>query len=153
MRGRIFRSLAMAVLAGCGAANGAGSDGAARGMSPTPVPAAPMYTPEPAPQAKLAAGCIPGAPPVVVSPPKALLTIDEARRYMVALVNRDRRTECLPPVELDEGAPTRAGQAHAEDMATNGYLGHWGTDGSTPEQRHTEAGGSDMVLENASCFV
>ena len=112
-----------------------------------------MYTPEAAPEAKLSAGCIPGSPPAHVSPPKALLTIDEARRYMVALVNRDRRTECLPPVELDEGAPTHAGQAHAEDMATSGYLGHWGTDGSTPEQRHTEAGGSDMVLENASCFV
>ena len=56
-------------------------------------------------------------------------------------------------MELDEGAPTRAGQAHAEDMATHGFLGHWGTDGSTPEQRHTEAGGADMVLENASCFV
>jgi hypothetical protein len=38
-------------------------------------------------------------------------------------------------------------------MATHGYLGHWGSDGSVPEQRFTEAGGTDMVLENASCFV
>ena len=38
-------------------------------------------------------------------------------------------------------------------MAKNGYLGHWGTDGSVPEQRLTEAGGADMVLENASCFI
>jgi hypothetical protein len=37
-------------------------------------------------------------------------------------------------------------------MANHGYLGHWGSDGSIPEQRHTEAGGSDMVLENASGF-
>jgi hypothetical protein len=72
---------------------------------------------------------------------------------MVELINRDRRGEGLEPVELDPGAPTRAGQLHAEDMARNGYLGHWGTDGSVPEQRTTEAGGADMVLENALCFV
>ena len=38
-------------------------------------------------------------------------------------------------------------------MARLGYLGHWGSDGSVPEQRHTEAGGADMVLENALCFT
>ena len=72
---------------------------------------------------------------------------------MLALINRDRATQSLPPVELDEQAPTTAGQAHAADMARLGYLGHWGSDGSVPEQRHTEAGGSDMVLENALCFT
>ena len=84
---------------------------------------------------------------------KRKLTPDEARRYMVELVNRDRASVGLPPVELDVGPPTVAGQAHAEDMASHGYLGHWGTDGSVPEQRLTEAGGVDMVLENALCFI
>ena len=74
------------------------------------------------------------------------LTIAQARRYMVDLINRDRASMGLPPVTFDEGAPTRAGQEHAEDMAQNGFLGHWGTDGSVPEQRFTEAGGLDMVL-------
>jgi hypothetical protein len=72
---------------------------------------------------------------------------------MLALVNRDRGSQGLSPVTLDEGPPTLAGQAHADDMARLGYLGHWGTDGSVPEQRHTEAGGADMVLENALCFT
>jgi hypothetical protein len=72
---------------------------------------------------------------------------------MVSLVNRDRATMSLPPVELDEGPPTIAGQGHAEDMATHAYLGHWGTDGSIPEQRYNQAGGADMVFENASCFT
>jgi hypothetical protein len=72
---------------------------------------------------------------------------------MVRLINRDRASAGLSPVTLDEGPATRAGQAHAQDMATHGYLGHWGTDGSVPEQRFTEAGGTDMVLENASCFT
>jgi uncharacterized protein YkwD len=85
--------------------------------------------------------------------PRASLSMDEAREYMVQLINRDRASMGLAPVTLDRGPPTRAGQAHAEDMAASGYLGHWGTDGSVPEQRFTEAGGTDMVLENASCFV
>jgi hypothetical protein len=79
--------------------------------------------------------------------------VGEARRYMVELINRDRASAGLPPVVLDEGPASRAGQTHAEDMAAHGYLGHWGTDGSVPEQRFTEAGGADMVLENASCFT
>lgn len=72
---------------------------------------------------------------------------------MVALINRDRRAHGLAPVELDEGPPTIAAQRHAEDMVRLGFLGHWGSDGSVPEQRHTEAGGADMVLENALCFT
>ncbi len=96
--------------------------------------------------------------PVVTAPlplqrPTKKLTPAEARRYMLGLVNRDRATAGLAPVELDEGPPTVAGQAHAEDMAHFGYLGHWGTDGSVPEQRHSDAGGADMVLENALCFT
>jgi uncharacterized protein YkwD len=85
--------------------------------------------------------------------PSKKLTPAEARRYMLALVNRDRATQGLGAVELDEGAPTQAGQAHAEDMAKLGYLGHWGSDGSVPEQRHSDVGGADMVLENALCFT
>jgi uncharacterized protein YkwD len=85
--------------------------------------------------------------------PRRGLTVADARRYMLELVNRDRASMGLAPVVFDEGPATRAGQAHAEDMAKNGYLGHWGTDGSVPEQRFSDAGGTDMVLENASCFT
>lgn len=85
--------------------------------------------------------------------PQGPLTVAAARAYMVQLINRDRAGAGLPPVVLDEGAPSHAGQAHADDMAAHGYLGHWGTDGSVPEQRFTDAGGTDMVLENASCFT
>lgn len=81
------------------------------------------------------------------------LSIAAARRYMLELINRDRASAGLEAVVLDEGPAQRAGQAHAEDMARRGYLGHWGSDGSVPEQRFTEAGGTDMVLENASCFT
>ncbi len=72
---------------------------------------------------------------------------------MVELINRDRATEHLPPVTLDEGPASTAGQAHADDMARLGYLGHWGSDGSVPEQRLTEAGGADIDFENAFCVT
>ena len=95
------------------------------------------------------------APPAAtqVDTPAGRLTLADARRYMLRLINRDRATMGLGPVALDDGPAQHAGQAHAEDMARNGYLGHWGSDGSVPEQRFTEAGGTDMVLENASCFT
>ena len=96
-----------------------------------------------------------GAKPAAAdgSRPRGMLTPARARAYMVKLINRDRASMGLQPVALDEGAATRAGQVHAEDMATHGFLGHWGSDGSVPEQRFTAEGGADMVLENASCFT
>jgi uncharacterized protein YkwD len=93
------------------------------------------------------------ASPAQDPPKRGRLSIDQARRYMVELINRDRASAGLAKVELDEAAPTRSGQAHAEDMAKHGYLGHWGTDGSVPEQRFTDAGGTGMVMENASCYT
>src|SRR5271156_5652402 len=77
-----------------------------------------------APRIEVAPGAAPVMPPpVAASVPcaslqlsgKAWLTIHEARCLMVSLVNRDRATMKLPPVELDEGPPTVAGQGHAED--------------------------------------
>lgn len=127
------------------AATGAGT-GTSTSAAPTP-----SATTAPSAEAP-ASSDGPHAAPAVPRPTKKL-TPAEARRYMVALVNRDRAKFGLSPVELDEGAPTQAGQAHAEDMARLGYLGHWGSDGSVPEQRHSEAGGADMVLENALCFT
>jgi hypothetical protein len=72
---------------------------------------------------------------------------------MLSLINRDRRREGLAPVALETGPASKAATRHARDMAANAFLGHWGLDGSVPEQRHTEAGGVDMVLENALGLV
>lgn len=81
------------------------------------------------------------------------LSLRDARSHMVTLINRDRATLGLPPVVLDEGAGTLAAQEHANDMARLAYLGHWGSDGSVPEERHTRHGGADMILENALCYT
>jgi uncharacterized protein YkwD len=140
------RSVCMAItlaalLASCAAVGCRAAQGAGGGPKPSPTGFA-ASEPGTAP-----------SHPADAPPLGTLLTIAQARRYMVKLINRDRASEGLPPVELDEGPSTRGGQAHAEDMAKHGYLGHWGSDGSVPEQRFTEAGGTDMVLENSSCFT
>lgn len=87
-----------------------------------------------------------------VVPPHAPMSVEQARRYVLALVNRDRAEHGLSLVVMDDAA-SRAGQRHAEDMARAGYTAHWGTDGSVPEQRYSEAGGSDFVQENAGCLA
>lgn len=76
---------------------------------------------------------------------------DDATTYLLSLINRDRKTAGLTPVELDSVASAGA-RRHAQDMAKNGFTAHWGTDGSVPEQRYTEAGGTDMVQENVACL-
>lgn len=93
----------------------------------------------------------PKAPVVDVVPPKSAMSLEQARRYMLTLVNRDRAAAGLSQLVMDETA-SKAGQRHAEDMAKNGFTAHWGTDGSVPEQRYSEAGGSDFVQENAGCL-
>ena len=80
---------------------------------------------------------------------RELLGQDAAREYMVTIINRDRATVAAPPVVLDLGAPTKAGQKHSDEMAVNGYISHWTLDGRKPDQRYTEEGGADAVAENA----
>lgn len=78
---------------------------------------------------------------------RQLLSLSEARQYMVTLINRDREKCGLSPVTLDDLA-NKAGQLHADDMAVVGYLSHWDSSGRKPDQRYTELGGKDFVMEN-----
>jgi uncharacterized protein YkwD len=94
----------------------------------------------------------PHAPPAPITTPKGPLNVEQARHYVLSLVNRDRADNGLPAVELDDTA-SRAGQRHADDMARSGYTAHWGTDGSVPEERYSDAGGTDFVQENAGCLA
>src|SRR5579872_6013320 len=83
----------------------------------------------------------------VARPGTEILTIEQARTYMVELINRDRTIKDLTPVQLDPVA-TAAGQKHAEEMATHRYLAHWNLQGKLPDQRYTEQGGTDYDREN-----
>jgi len=151
-----FAPAAALALAACGDASARPARGpvatVATGPRAAPTPPASPAPPAPSP-ASPGSPAAPTARGAAVARPSHRLTIPEARRYMLALVNRDRASQGVGPVELDEGAPTVAGQGHAEDMARLGFLGHWGSDGSVPEHRHTLAGGADMVMENASCVT
>jgi uncharacterized protein YkwD len=80
-----------------------------------------------------------------------LLDYAAAQKFMLSLINRDRAKAGLSPVVLDEAA-SKAGLRHARDMATKGFTGHIGTDGSVPEQRYTESGGVHFAQENAACL-
>lgn len=70
---------------------------------------------------------------------------------MLGLINRDRTAAGLSEVELDPIASGGA-ERHARDMAQRGFTAHWGSDGSVPEERYTDAGGTDLVQENVACL-
>lgn len=76
------------------------------------------------------------------------LTLPQAREYMLSLINRDRATQRLGPLQLEEIA-TRAAQFHADTMADENFNSHWHPDGRKPPQRYTECGGMDYVMENS----
>jgi uncharacterized protein YkwD len=86
-----------------------------------------------------------------VQRPSAPAAADEAIEFMLSLINRDRAAHGLQAVKLDDVASIGA-ERHARDMAKYGFTAHWGTDGSVPEQRYTEAGGTDFVTENVACL-
>ena len=64
------------------------------------------------------------------------------------------RRWAFPPSNSSTRARRRGrGRRTPKTWPRTASSGHWGTDGSVPEQRFTEAGGMDMVLENSSCFT
>src|SRR5690606_20037190 len=75
--------------------------------------------------------------------PSGPLSQEQAERYVVQLVNRHRAAHDLKPVERDDVA-AKAAQRHAADMTRVGFTAHWGSDGSVPEQRYSEAGGRHL---------
>jgi uncharacterized protein YkwD len=115
--------------------------------------APPMAKEAPAAPAEAAAKASPPAGTSgPVHPPGGGMKQKEAEQYVLTLINRDRAAQGLPKVVWDETAAA-AGRRHAADLAAHGVTAHLGTDGSVPEQRYTEAGGGDMVMENAGCFA
>jgi uncharacterized protein YkwD len=75
------------------------------------------------------------------------LNLRQARQYMVGLINRDRASYGLPPVELDDVASV-VGQRHTVEMALSKYVSHWDALGRKPDQRYSEQGGQAAVSEN-----
>jgi uncharacterized protein YkwD len=127
--------LAAALVALASCARGPGGARPADG----PGPATPGGSPEKA--GKIGPVARPGTP----------LDVAGAQAYALSLINHDRAAAGLSPVVLDPTA-TAAAARHVRDMVAHGYTAHWGTDGSVPEMRYTEAGGEDITTENVACF-
>jgi uncharacterized protein YkwD len=70
-------------------------------------------------------------------------------KMVVDQINQDRAAYGLPPVTWDPVAAAAAMQ-HVQEEADEGYISHWGMDGSKPQLRYTRAGGLDVVQENES---
>ena len=72
---------------------------------------------------------------------------EDARGYMLELVNAERISRGIPPVKLGEN---RAAQLHAEAGLEGCYSGHWDRWGLKPNHRYTLAGGTGAESENVS---
>lgn len=76
-----------------------------------------------------------------------ILTLSEAKAYLLELINRDRALFKLRPVVMDETASIAA-QIHSEDTAARGYNDHYDLAGRSPDWRYTLVGGTRVVKEN-----
>jgi Uncharacterized protein with SCP/PR1 domains len=79
----------------------------------------------------------------------SLEDINKVEHAVLDLINQDRQKNGLSPVIWDETAANAARQ-HVQEEADNGYISHWGMDGSKPQLRYTRGGGLDVVNENLS---
>lgn len=161
MRTKVVGLSLLSLVLGCGGAGQRSAEPEARAepeeaTASAPEPALAKASPAaPAPQAP-AMMATPAAPAGKargpVDPPAGGMKQKEAEQYVLSLINRDRAAQGLPKVVWDEAAAA-AGRRHVADLAAHGVTAHLGTDGSVPEQRYSEAGGEDMVMENAGCFA
>lgn len=76
-----------------------------------------------------------------------ILTDPELVDYFMWLINEERINYGLSSVILDDLA-AKTGQAHAAEMAGNGYMSHWNQSGFGPDIRYSLAGGTEWVQEN-----
>lgn len=83
-----------------------------------------------------AAAGAPVPPPVVAAAP---FVSDAIEMLMWRTVNAERARAGVPPLAYDP-LIAKAAAIHVDDMIANNYLEHYGTDGSTPNQRMRSVG-------------
>lgn len=138
----------LVVLAACASASPRAPTRAPATVAPTAAQATPIATARtPRPTNTL----VPTLTPRPTRTPTPAPDLDAAARYMLDLINRDRRAAGLSAVQWDDTA-ARAAQAHAEEMARYVYLSHWNLAGYGPEHRYFFAGGRDAVRENVYAY-
>lgn len=93
---------------------------------------------------------VPTTAPPTTAPPRTTTTMAAlpATDRVLALVNAERSAKPgCDPLVVDERLATAA-QGHSDDMAANDYFSHISLDGTTPEQRATDAGFTSFGGEN-----
>ena len=101
--------------------------------SPTLPPGVPSPTPPPNPTT-------PPAPTATLPPPTPPpVPPNQAKNELLNIINGERQKNGIGNLNFNT-ALGNAAQAHADDMAKNGYFSHTGRDGSSPSDRATRAG-------------
>ncbi len=75
-------------------------------------------------------------------------TKQELYQYALQLINQDRASKGLGPVQLDEN--NQAAQTQADDMLRVNQLSHWMSTGEKPYVSFTRFGGYGYVAQNAA---
>ena len=110
--------------------------------SPVPV-AFPVVADTPTPVRTSTPTVLPSPSPV----PEALIRHLSEKRYMLKLINDERRKAGVPTVELGDNI---AAQLHADASFTNCFSSHWGLNGLKPYMRYSLASGYQSNAENGS---
>ena len=115
--------------------------GAAK-ATPEPTRPKPTSTPRPTPTRRPE-----NTPAPTPTPGPAAQSNLEEKRYMLELINEERRKAGIPELTLGSN---RAAQLHAEAALAGCFSSHWGMDGLKPYMRYTLAGGQQSNVENVS---
>ena len=111
--------------------------------TPTSPPMASAIGDTPSPTLSPTLTAIPSPSPV----PRALLKHLSEKRFVIDLINQERKKSGAPPVELGDNV---AAQLHAESALANCFASHWGLNGLKPYMRYSLAGGYQSNAENGS---
>jgi uncharacterized protein YkwD len=76
---------------------------------------------------------------MVLSPGESKTTLNSFEQQVFDLVNQERASAGCPAVTIDTSLMMTSSN-HSEDMATNNFFDHTGSDGSSVAQRATAAG-------------
>lgn len=123
------------------------------GVFPDATPASAASPERPVPTATIIRARGSNATSMPTATPETALAVSpdlkhiEAKRYMLDLINAERRKAGVAAVSL---ANNIAAQLHAEAALDNCFSGHWGVDGLKPYMRYSLAGGYQSNGENGS---
>jgi uncharacterized protein YkwD len=111
---------------------------------PPPVTQAPTETP---PSAAVATPSATAPPSTATTTAAAVAGNARFEQQVLGLVNAERRRGHCQPVRMDDKLRAAA-RAHSADMATNNFVDHTGSDGSSPADRMRKAGYPQALSEN-----